>query len=47
MGTNNVFILDLARHRLGSPGKSKYVVQGLGKAGSTSLDLMPDPNRMK
>ena len=46
-GQNSVFVLDLARHRLGAPGKSKYVVQGLGKSGSSSLDLMPDPARMK
>jgi lipopolysaccharide export system protein LptA len=46
-GTNKVFILDLARHGLGAPGKYSFVVQGLGKGGSTNLVLIPDATRMK
>jgi lipopolysaccharide transport protein LptA len=42
MGRNNVFILDLAKHRLGAPGKSKYVVRDLVKAGSTNVARMPE-----
>jgi lipopolysaccharide export system protein LptA len=49
-GQNPVFILDLANHRVGAPGKpgtSKYVIRDLGKASGTNLVLMPDPTRMK
>jgi lipopolysaccharide export system protein LptA len=40
-GWNKVFILDLANHRLGAPGKSKYVMRGLASAGGTNSVLTP------
>jgi lipopolysaccharide export system protein LptA len=40
-GQNSVFILDLANHRLGAPGKSKYVMRGLASDGGTNTIRMP------
>ncbi len=40
-GQNSVFILDLANHRLGAPGRSKYVMRGLASAGGTNTIRMP------
>ena len=46
-GQNTVFILDLANHRLGAPGKSKYVVHDVFKTGGTNLAVIPNPTRPK
>jgi hypothetical protein len=46
-GRNSIFILDLANHRLGAPGKSKYVVRDLVKAGGTNLVRMPESTFIK
>lgn len=46
-GVNSIFILDLANHRLGAPGKSKYVVRDLVKAGGTNQMRMPQNPFMK
>jgi len=46
-GQNNVFVLDLANHRLGAPGRSKYVVRDLVKAAGTNLMRMPENKMMK
>ncbi len=45
-GRNNVFVLDLAKHRLGAPGKSKHVVRDLVKGGGTKMG-MPDKPMVK
>ena len=40
-GQNSIFILDLANHRLGAPGRSKYVMRGLARDGGTNTMRMP------
>jgi lipopolysaccharide transport protein LptA len=47
MGTNSVFILDLAHQSLRAPGKFVGTMQDLGKGTSTNLVLIPDPPRAK
>ena len=39
-GQNNVFILDLANHRLGSPGKYRYIVRFPAGGGGTNQTRM-------
>jgi lipopolysaccharide transport protein LptA len=41
-GQNEVFMLDLANHRLGAPGKSKYVVRNLTTEARSSALGLPD-----
>ena len=38
---NHLFILDLANHRLGAPGKSKLVMRDLASVGGTNTVLTP------
>jgi len=46
-GQNSTFTLDLANHRLGAPGKSKYVVRNLATAGHSNTFGLPEKTLMK
>ena len=46
-GRNDVFMLDLANHRLGAPGKSKYVARNLPTAGRSNRVGLPDKPLIK
>lgn len=40
-GRNHIFILDVANHRLGAPGRSRYVVRDPARSGGTNQARMP------
>jgi len=46
-GRNSMFIMDLANHHVGVPGKSRFVVRDVLSSGNTNLVLLPDASRAK